>query len=69
MESHVRSLPCGGANVLPNNEMQRTKHGSAGASPLISVLGRSDNTNDEVHRFHRISGMVGVAGFSVGAVG
>jgi len=26
--------------VLPNNEMQRTRHGQNGASPLISVLGR-----------------------------
>jgi hypothetical protein len=27
-------------SVPQNNEMQRTKHGPNGASPLISVLGR-----------------------------
>ncbi len=26
-------------NTPPNKEMQRTKHGRNGASPLISVLG------------------------------
>jgi hypothetical protein len=31
----------------PNNKMQRTKHGSDGASPLISVLAGRDQGPDD----------------------
>jgi hypothetical protein len=32
----------------PNDEMQRTKHGQTGASPLISVLGRQTDARRRV---------------------